>query len=226
MLNKTTMTLWVIMALLVFYSPLLAQRKPADRRMGKQLPAPPERQPFEGWTEERFLDHLDKLKSDIENPATSAGTVEYLGSQFHSIAEKAASLGSELAVQKILAIPDSYSFNQSFPESAFDIPVSKLMALRVLKDFPGVREYVIESLHHQSGLVQIAAASTLLSWGEWDLAAPVICRNESIRTNEPFLFLKTRSRTAAGKDDYMQLQRCILLTETLPNTRRWFWILF
>lgn len=165
MQNKGFIVLWVIMAFLMLYSPLFAQIKPADREILKKRP--PETKPFEGWTEEDGLNFLDEMLIKGESEQEFSAMIQAI----IYLAELAASLQSEKMVQKILELPEFKSYQ--FAEA-------KVIALRVLKDFPGVREYVIQSLDHQSSRVQIAAASTLLSWGEeWELAAPVICKYEA-----------------------------------------------
>ncbi|UCE67570.1 MAG: hypothetical protein JSU85_06040, partial [Candidatus Zixiibacteriota bacterium] len=40
-------------------------------------------------------------------------------------------------------------------------------------------EYVVNSLENQVPKIRTTAAGTLLSWGEWDLASPVICEYEA-----------------------------------------------
>lgn len=171
MQNKRTVVLWVLMALLVLYSPLFAQKKPADRKTLKQRP--PQEKPK--YTEEEVIGWIDREISDCQNPGK--GCFE---TGLYQYAEIAVSLKSHKIVQKILDVPESESFNEKHPEYAYDVTKAKVIALRLLKDFLGVREYVIQSVDHQSPKVQIAAASTLLFWGEeWELAAPVICKTEA-----------------------------------------------
>lgn len=171
MRGKGTKILWVITALLMLYSPLFAQIKPADRKTLKQRP--PQEKP--NYTEEEVIGWIDREISDCQNPGK--GCFE---TGLYQYAEIAVSLKSDKIVQKILDVPESESFNEEYPEYAYDVTKGKVIALRLLKDFLGVREYVIQSVDHQSPKVQIAAASTLLSWGEeWELAAPVICKTEA-----------------------------------------------
>jgi HEAT repeat protein len=94
------------------------------------------------------------------------------------IAKYTASFKSQRVAQKLIDLPESWNVNDS-TTAPYPITIAKLSILRHFKDYVGVREYVINSLDHQSSQVQIAAASTLLSWDEWELAAPVICRNEA-----------------------------------------------
>ena len=163
MQNKGTVVLWVMMSLLTPYCLLLGQegRKPADRQIeiGKRQHRPPD--PTATWTEQQLIESLDKAVSERQ--------IEFLGSRLYWYAEKGVSLKSEKIAQKILDIPEFDS----------GVTQSKIRALTLFKDYAGVRDYVIKSLNIQSRPIQATAARTLLSWGEWDLAAPVICNIEA-----------------------------------------------
>ena len=154
MRGKGTKILWVITVFFVIYSPLFAQIKPADRKTLKQRP--PQEKPK--YTEEEVIGWIDREISDCQNPGK--GCFE---TGLYQYAEIAVSLKSHKIVQKILDVPESESFNEKYPKYAYDVTKGKIIALRLLKDFLGVREYVIQSLDHISPKVQIAAASTLLS---------------------------------------------------------------
>ena len=163
MQNKGTVVLWVMMAFLMIYNPLFAQegRIPADRQkeIDRRQHRPPD--PRDTWTEQQIIESLDR--------AVSEKRIEYLGSQLHWYAEKGVSLKSEKIAQKILDIPEFDS----------GVTTAKINALAHFKNYAGVRDYVIKSLNIQSRPIQASAANTLLSWGEWDLAAPVVCKIEA-----------------------------------------------
>lgn len=175
MQNKGTVILWVFIALLMLYSPLLAQVKTNDRQQKGQSSRPEQPKPMEGWTEEDGLNFIDMLLAEGDNEIG----VESICLDMSALAELAATLQSEKIVQKILDIPVYKSFNEKYPEYAFDITIAKIRALSGFKDFPGVQEFVMQSLDHQSSRVQIVAASCILGWGEWAIGAPIICKHEA-----------------------------------------------
>jgi hypothetical protein len=160
MSNKRNAILWLFIALLMLYSPLLGQPKPADRTTGKHIPTETEADPMAGWTEQQLLEFLDK--------AASEKYIDF-GSGLYRYAERAVELKSEKIARRIL----------EFPEYEDGITEAKLGALALLKNYPGVHDYVINSLNIRSRAIQATAAATLLSWGEWDIAAPVICKTEA-----------------------------------------------
>jgi len=174
MRNKSIMILFVFMAFIFIFDPLFAQEKTdMDQRMRTQ-PPPRSSEPNEDYTEEQALNYIDKTQTTAERNVVTLA----LCSQMYSFAEFALKINSEKIVQRILDIPEFEAYNEKNPQYAYDVTEAKIRALRILKNFAGIKEYVKQSLDHPSPRVQIAAASTLLSWGEeWELAAPIICNH-------------------------------------------------
>ena len=175
MQNKRTVVLWVMMAILMIYSPLFAQIKPDRHSKQGKSSRPEQPKPFEGWTEVDGLNYLDEMLTwGKDGPAVESICLELSG-----VAKLALTLQSAKMVQKIIDIPEFKSFNEQYPEYAFDVTEAKIRALGGFENYPGVREFVMQSLDHKSSGVQLVAASCVIGWGEWDLGAPIICRQEA-----------------------------------------------
>jgi len=175
MQNKGTVVLWVLMALLMIYNPLFAQIKPDRHSKQGKSSRPEQPKPFEGWTEEDGLKYLNEMLTwGDDGPA-----VESICLTLPGVAKLAASLQSAKMVQRILAIPEFKFFNEKYPEYAFDVTEAKIRALSGFEDYPGVREFVMQSLDHKSSGVQLVAASCVIGWGEWELGATIICKQEA-----------------------------------------------
>lgn len=175
MQNKRTVVLWVLMVFLMIYSPLFAQVKTNDRSQKGQSSRPEQPKPFEGWTEEDGLNYLDEMLTwGKDGPAVESICLELSG-----VAKLALTLQSAKMVQKIIDIPEFKSFNEQYPKYAFDVTEAKIRALGGFENYPGVREFVMQSLDHKSSGVQLVAASCVIGWGEWDLGAPIICKQEA-----------------------------------------------
>ena len=113
---------------------------------------------------------LDYIENTI-NRAISTNRTVGLSAQLPAFAEFAARINSEKVAQMILEVPELIIEDDEHPENAYSLMKEKIRALRLLKDFPGVREYVLKSLNHEFPQIQVSAASVLLSWGEkWELA--------------------------------------------------------
>lgn len=140
-----------------------------------QKDRPLQTKPFENWTEADGLNYLDQMLTwGDDGPAVEAICTELPG-----FADFALSLQSIPMVEKILKIPEYAAFNEKYPQYAYDVTTAKIKALGKFKDYPGVREFIIASLGHESPRVQKSAAAILLSWGEeWDRASKIICEYE------------------------------------------------
>ncbi|MCD6160935.1 MAG: hypothetical protein J7K40_00790 [candidate division Zixibacteria bacterium] len=172
---RRTVTILTLLIALIFCSSLLAQKKPDSHSNQGKSSLPEQQRAFEGWTEEQGLNFLELALSDGDNDMG----VTSICLDLSNLAKLAASLQSEKLVQKILDIPVYESFNEKYPEYDYDVTDAKIKALANLKDFPGVWEFMIQSLNHESHRVQIAASSTLLFWGEeWEQTSKIISKNE------------------------------------------------
>ncbi len=169
---KTTTTQLVIMALLVLYSPLFAQKKPADRKSGERQRI--QEQPRVP-SEEQVLHSLDEIISRGDNESTSFALVSFLAN-FSGYVD---SVKTQKIANKIMNIPELKAFNEEYPKYAHETEAAKLRALGQMAEFSGVSEYILEALNSEIASIQTVAASILLSWSKWGIAAPVIYENEA-----------------------------------------------
>jgi len=172
MLNKTTMTLWLITAILMSYCPLFAQQ--GDKlKEGGRISGPTE--PMRVPTEEELTQRLDNILSRGDNSLTLEGLSMFM-TQF---VKYSTALGYNKLVQKIMDIAEFESFNRQYPDQAYKFSSLRLRMLTHFKDYPGVREFVLKSLEGPIPHIQAEAAAALLFWDEWDLAAPILCKYEA-----------------------------------------------
>lgn len=172
--TKMITALSMLIALILICGPLFAQRgnNMEDRRKeeGRLIQ---ERQPIP--TEGQVLRAIDEIISRGDNELTSFELVKFLA----SLSGYIDSIKTQKIANKIMNIPELKTFNEEYPKYAHETEGAKLRALGHMAEFSGVREYVLESLRSQIPQIRGAAARTLLIWGEWDLAAPVICEYEA-----------------------------------------------
>jgi hypothetical protein len=156
----------------MFYTLASAQRRNLEDR-GKKERSQIQEQPIP--TEEQVLRAIDRIISHGDNNIT-ADELGFFMADFSTYVD---SVKSQKIAQKIMDIPELEAFNNEYPEYAYEVTCSKLRILSHFEEFLGVHDYVVNCLENQIPKIQTAAAATLLSWGEWDLAAPVICKYET-----------------------------------------------
>lgn len=211
--KRTLATVWLLIALLVVYSPLVAQpdnkapsgekgKQPSaqtETKMGKQRPSPyQDKGP--NFTEAKVLSTLDWLLAKGDNSGTAEAMCIYL----YNLAESVESFKSQEVAKKIIDLPEFESLKGTNPQKVYDLTLAKFAVLSQMPEYPGARNFAIDNLNHESSRVQVKAAATLLSCGEWDLAAPIICKNEA--------YIEFQQH----KDD-----RAIPLLEQAVNTGSW-----
>lgn len=173
MRSKKTAIMWVILTFLIVYNPLLAQEGSKSEQLKKG--ESPQFQEKEKTipTEDKLLRGLDHAWEKGDNLLGA----EFMGHILRLISDHR--IKSQKVADKIMAIPEYELTNREYPEYAYQILCERLNALIHLEEFTGVREYMVKHLNHESTMVQVSAARALLYWGDWELAAPVICRNEA-----------------------------------------------
>jgi len=140
----------------------------------------PEKQPEEQrvprvLSEEEWIRELDRIQALGDNDIAEQEMCQFLV----SFAEYGASSGYVKLLQRIMEVPEFESFNELFPQYAYQFSCARLRFLSHFRDYAGVREFVLKAMESQLPHIQPEAAATLLAWGEWDLAAPVICKYEA-----------------------------------------------
>ncbi len=165
--------LWLFMALLMINIPVSAQRRNKEDRVrgtGRQIQ---EEQHIP--TEEQVLRSLDEIISRGDKELTSFELVSFLAN-FSGYVD---SVKTQKIANKIMNIPELKAFNEEYPKYAHETEGAKLRALGHMAEFSGVSEYILEALNSEIASIQTVAASILLSWGKWGIAAPVIYENEA-----------------------------------------------
>lgn len=165
--------------LLIFHAPLIAQSniKEGDRKnaqptqiIEKEQKVKSEHTPL---SEDQILQAIDQALKQGDNDIASQYMCYLLG----NISEEP--VKTQKIADKIMAIPEYEAFNKEYPEYAHEVEIAKLRTLGYFGDYAGVKDYVINSLNLDIPGIQVTAARILLSWGEWDMAAPIICKYEA-----------------------------------------------
>lgn len=166
-----TSTLIILILLLISYGSLYAQPETKlEEQKIKELDKP-SRVP----TEEELVRELDDILSHGDNIIT----IEGLDIFMRLFAQYDSARGYNELVQKIMDIPEFESFNAQYSDQAYKFSSLRLRMLTHFRTYPGVHEFVLNSLESPIPHLRVEAAATLLFWSEWDLAMPLICRHEA-----------------------------------------------
>jgi hypothetical protein len=125
-------------------------------------------------TEQELIDHLDRIlaKGDIDIAEMNLYNFLVQFGKYDT------GRGYVKFVQKVMEIPEFDSWNREHPDNAYEMSVTRLRILKKCKDYPGVQDFVIQASKSENPQIQCEAAATLLDWGNWDMAAPIIRKFE------------------------------------------------
>jgi hypothetical protein len=153
---KLLISVLCVGVMLALAAPLMSQTNPQSEKPSEQLASP---------EEERILKLLQQMNSW---PQTIEPT-DYIQTIYEDL-QYAGGMAVRLKSDRIVqAIVD-------FPVHDPDVGEAKMWALASFKDNPAAHACVVEALQNPEPKIQKNAAHVLFSWGEWELAVPMIHR--------------------------------------------------